>query len=49
MRFAIGATAALAAIVRADDASSVEAESSTATSVSKPTFTVRTRCTSCSP
>jgi calnexin len=41
MRFAIGATYALAAaVVRADDASSAEAESSTSTSVSKPTFTV---------
>lgn len=41
MRFAIGATFALAAAnVRADDASSAEAESSTATSVTKPTFTV---------
>ncbi|KAF1840014.1 calreticulin precursor [Cucurbitaria berberidis CBS 394.84] len=40
MRFAIGATVALAAaFVRADDASSSEAESSTSTSVSKPTFT----------
>jgi hypothetical protein len=41
MRFAIGATYALAAaVVRADDASSAEAESSTSTSVAKPTFTV---------
>jgi calnexin len=41
MRFAIGATVALAAaVVRADDASSSEAESSTLTSVAKPTFTV---------
>jgi calnexin len=41
MRLAIGATVALAAaVVRADDASSSEAESSTSTSVAKPTFTV---------
>jgi hypothetical protein len=41
MRFAIGATVALAAaVVRADDASSAEAESSTPISVPKPTFTV---------
>lgn len=41
MRFAIGATVALAAAVaRADDASSSTAESSTSTSVAKPTFTV---------
>jgi hypothetical protein len=44
MRFAIGATYALAAaVVRADDASAAEAESSTSTSVAKPTFTVRAR------
>jgi hypothetical protein len=42
MRFAIGATYALAAaVVRADDASAAEAESSTSTTVAKPTFTVR--------
>jgi hypothetical protein len=41
MRFAVGATYALAAaVVRADDASAAEAESSTSTSVAKPTFTV---------
>jgi len=41
MRFAVGATAALAAaVVRADEASSADAESSTSTSVAKPTFTV---------
>jgi calnexin len=41
MRFAIGATYALAAaVVRADDASAAEAESSTSTTVAKPTFTV---------
>jgi len=42
MRFAIGATVALAAaVVRAEDASAPEAESSAATSVvAKPTFTV---------
>lgn len=41
MRFAVGATFALAAaVVRADDASSAEAEASTSTSVAKPTFTV---------
>jgi hypothetical protein len=41
MRFAIGATYALAAaVVRADEASAAEAESSTSTSVAKPTFTV---------
>lgn len=43
MRFAIGATAALAAaVVRADDASPVEAESSASTAVAKPTFTPST-------
>jgi calnexin len=43
MRFAIGATVALAAaVVRADDASSSAAESSSSTSVAKPTFTVST-------
>lgn len=41
MRLAIGATYALAAaVVRADDASAAEAESSTSTTVAKPTFTV---------
>lgn len=41
MRFAIGATVALAAaVVRADDASAPKAESSAATTVAKPTFTV---------
>lgn len=41
MRFAIGATVALAAaVVRADDASSAETETSSSTTVAKPTFTV---------
>ena len=41
MRFAIGATAALAAaFVRAEDASSPDAESSPSPAVAKPTFTV---------
>ena len=41
MRFAIGATVALAAaVVRADDASSADADASPAASVPKPTFTV---------
>ena len=41
MRFAIGATVALAAaVVRADDASPSEVESSSSVSVAKPTFTV---------
>ncbi len=41
MRFAIGATVALAAaVVRADDASSAEADASSSASVPKPTFTV---------
>jgi hypothetical protein len=45
MRFAVGATYALAAaVVRADDASAAEAESSTSTSVAKPTFTVSSYC-----
>jgi hypothetical protein len=42
MRFAIGATVALAAaVVRADDASSSEAAASPSVTVAKPTFTVR--------
>lgn len=41
MRFAIGATAALAAAyVRAEDASSPDTESSPSPAVAKPTFTV---------
>jgi calnexin len=41
MRFAIGATAALAAaFVRAEDASSPDAESSSSATVAKPKFTV---------
>ena len=41
MRFAVGATILAAAFVRAEDASSVEAEASSSTSaVAKSTFTV---------
>lgn len=41
MRFAIGATAALAAaFVRAEDASSPEAEASPSSAITKPTFKV---------
>lgn len=43
MRFAIGATVALAAAVaRADDASAADAEAAPAVAVAKPTFTVST-------
>lgn len=46
MRFAVGATVLAAALVRAEDASSSEAEASTATEVvAKSTFTVSTQFT----
>jgi hypothetical protein len=43
MRFAVGATVLAAAFVRAEDASSSEAEASTSTTVAKSTFTVSTQ------